>query len=265
MEDENRVGCAGRIINVLTAAIILGALIAAIVLAVSFFNPQLASTLFPGSPTSTPLPTAVPPTVAAVAEVPSVTLTPTQDPLLPTFTPAFTETPPPATATNTRQPTLTPSVTNTFPPPTNTPTPSNTPTLTPSPGPSPTATNTLSPFPFTKSQDSPLYLRNFANSAGCDWLGIAGEVLDTNGNPVTGGQYRVHVWDSGIDERLNTGSATSYGPSGWEQFVFDAPEIRSYNVQLETTNGTAVSQVYRVQTRASCNENLLYFIFIQNR
>jgi hypothetical protein len=265
MEDENRVGCAGRIVNILTAAIVFVALIAAIVLAVAFFSPNLAASLFPQEATSTPLPTAVPPTAAAVAEVPSNTPTATEDPLIPTFTPAFTETPVPATATNTRQPTLTPSVTNTFPPPTPTRTPSSTPTPTPSPGPSPTATNTLSPFPFTKSPDSPLYLRNFANTAGCDWLGIAGEVLDTNGNPVTGGQYRVHVWDSGVDSRLDTGTAGSYGPSGWEQFVLDAPEIRSYNLQLETTNGTAVSQVYRVQTRASCNENLLYFIFTQNR
>jgi hypothetical protein len=74
----------------------------------------------------------------------------------------------------------------------------------------------------------------------------------------------VHVWESGIDERLTVGSASDYGPSGWEQFLFNSPVIRNYNVQLETPNGTAVSQVYNVQTRASCNQNLVKFDFVQN-
>jgi hypothetical protein len=99
-------------------------------------------------------------------------------------------------------------------------------------------------------------LQNFANNAGCGWLGIAGEVLDLNRNPVPLDSYRVHVWGSGIDERVVVGGAPSYGPSGWEQFVFDSPVMRDYNVQLESPNGTAVSQIYRVQTRPNCNENL---------
>ena len=263
MDDENRVGCVGRLANILTAMVVFVMVLAVILAVVVYFNPAILATVIPLPPTATPLPTEPPPTVAQVALAPTVT--PTSDAVVATFTPVPTQAPTEVIPTNTRQPTLTPSITPTFPPPTPTRTPTTTPTLTPSPGPSPTATFTRSPFPFTKSPDSPTYLRNFANSAGCDWLGLGGEVLDTAGNPVGSGQYRVHVWDSGIDERLDTGSASSYGASGWEQFVLDAPEIRSYNLQLETTSGTAVSQVYRVQTRASCNENLLYFIFIQNR
>ena len=90
-------------------------------------------------------------------------------------------------------------------------------------------------------------------------------MLDVNGNPVANDLYRIHIWESGIDERLATGTASTYGPSGWEQFVFDQPAVRDYNLQLETVSGSAVSQIYRVTTRASCNENLLYFIFVQNR
>jgi hypothetical protein len=106
-------------------------------------------------------------------------------------------------------------------------------------------------------------LQNFANNAGCNWLGIGGEVLDLNLNPVTG-SYRVHVWDNGVDALVTVGSAPAYGPSGWEVFLFDAPRVQDHNVQLETANGTAVSQVYRVQTRASCNQNLVLFTFVQN-
>ena len=255
----------GGLANVLALAMfIVTVVIACGVVALVAF-PSLRDSVIPPPPTAIPTETPIPPTVAAVAQVPTETATPTEDPLAPTFTPAPTQTQIPATATNTRQPTLTPSITPTFPPATFTPTPSNTPTDTPTPGPSPTASNTPSPFPFTKSVDSPFYLRNFANEAGCNWLGIAGEVLDTSGNAVAAGQYRVHIWESGVDSRLNTGTATDYGASGWEQFVFDSPVIRDYNIQLETVSGTAVSQVYRVQTRSSCNENLLYFIFEQNR
>ena len=203
------------------------------------------------------------PTLVAVAQVPTATPT-TAEVLRPTWTaqaPVSTALP---TATNTRRPTAEPSVTVTFPPPTNTPTITPSPTATSTPGPPPTATVTRAPYPFTKSVTSPMYLQNFANNAGCEWMGIAGEVLDLNGNPVGAGQYRVHVWGSGIEARVPAGGAVAYGPSGYEQFLFNAPVIRDYNVQLETESGSAVSQVYSVQSRSSCNQNLVIFNFIQN-
>lgn len=95
-------------------------------------------------------------------------------------------------------------------------------------------------------------------------MGIGGTVLDLNGNPVPTDEFQVHIWDSGIDARVPVGGAQAYGPSGYEQFLFDAPRIQDNNIQLETVNGTAVSQVYRVQTRASCNQNLIIMDFIQN-
>jgi hypothetical protein len=256
----------GRIANILTAFILMVAVTAVCVFAALVISPDMMNNILQVEPTSPPI-TIAPPTAVSVAVVPTVTPTPTEDPLQPTYTPAVPPTPAnlePAPLPTLR-PTLTPSITPIIPTRTPTRTPTATPTATVTPGPSPTATFTLSPFPFTKSSDSPIYLRNYANSAGCDWMGIAGEVLDTSGNPVADGQYRVHVWDSGIDSRVGTGTAKAYAPSGWEQFVLGEVAVRSYNVQLETNNGTAVSQVYRVQTRASCNENLLYFIFTQNR
>jgi hypothetical protein len=264
MEEEN-ISIGARLANILAVVIFLFALCALSFGVVAVVSPDTVARWLPAQPTATPLPVVLPPTVAAVAEVPTFTPTPTTDPLQPTFTPQVTPTRGQPTETPTRAPTLTPSVTPILPSRTPSPTPTNTATATPTEGPSPTPTFTRSPFPFTKSPDSPMYLRNFANTAGCDWLGIAGEVQDTVGNPVPPGQFRVHVWGSGIDERVNVGGAPAYGPSGWEQFVFDSPVIRSYNLQLETVSGTSVSQVYQVQTRASCNENLLYFIFQQNR
>ena len=207
------------------------------------------------------------PTLVAAIELPTATPTETEPPLAPTWTPETEQ--PSATPLpfSTLKPSVTPSPLPTFPTktptPTYTPTATNTPTVTP-PGPTPTATPTRSAYIFTKTDNSPFYLQNHANNAGCGWLGIAGEVLDLERNPVPFGSYLVHVWGSGIDARLLVGSAPDYGPSGWEQFVFDSPVMRDYNVQLESPSGTAVSQIYRVQTRPNCNENLLQINFVQN-
>ena len=116
---------------------------------------------------------------------------------------------------------------------------------------------------FSATEASPLYLQNYANGAGCDWLGAAGEVLDYNHRPVLNNSYRVHIWGSGIDEYANVGGAPAYSPSGWEQVLFDSPVVRDYQLQLETMDGTAVSPIYAIQTRAACNQNLLRFDFVQ--
>ena len=263
-------GCAINLMNVVTVLLILGSVAIAAALIVLLLAPGdlVPSILGRGEAPPTP-------TTAAVAEAPTVAPQPSDAPtdtptseltvlLPPTSTPIPQQASPTPVPINTLRPTTEPSITPTFPPPTPTRTPTPTPTDTPTPGPSPTATNTRSPFPFTKDTVSPQYLQNFANQAGCNWLGIAGEVIDINGNPVPYGEYRVHIWESGIDARVIVGDAPAYGPSGYEQYLFDAPRVQDQNIQLETANGTAVSQVYRVQTRASCNQNLLFFVFQQN-
>ena len=254
-----------KLINILTIALVVGAIAVVVLLVLVLIVPNsFVADLF-GSAEDAPTPT-----LASTAPAPpTLTATPfpsdtPENSLPPTNTPP----PPEETATqvpiNTIPPTLTPSITPTFPPPTPTRTPTPTPTDTPTPGPTPTASATRSPFPFTKDLVSPQYLQNYANSAGCNWMGIAGEVFDINGNPVPHGAYVVHVWDAGIDARVTVGDAPAYGPSGFEQFLFDAPRVQENNVQLETSSGTAVSQVYRIQTRASCNQNLIYIVFVQN-
>jgi hypothetical protein len=262
----------GSLVNILSAMLLVAAGLFLLVAAIVFMAPNLlpsevASSLGISERTDG----RATPTLMALAVVPSLTPTHTAQPvssgslLAPTWTPmSLQATAVPVPATSTLRPTLTPSITPTFPPSTATRTPTATATETATPGPSPTTTNTRSPFLFTKSDHSPFYLQNFANSAGCNWMGIAGEVLDMDRNPVASGRFRVHIWESGIDERVPVGGAPAYGPSGWEQFLFDSPVVRDYSVQLETTNGTAVSQVYRVTSRASCNQNLVRLDFVQN-
>ncbi len=275
IEPENEIessGSGNTLLNIIAGIFVLGAVGVVAFLAVLLVLPDDILPDFFGSEASEPTPTlasvallpTLPPTAMATA-IP--TETPTEKPVgnIPaTNTPLPRMDTPTPVPINTLQPTLTPSPSATLPPATPTKTPTPTPTDTATPGPSPTVTTTRSPFPFTKDQVSPQYLQNYANNAGCDWMGIAGIVLDLNGNPVPNGEYRVHVWDSGIDERVVVGNAPAYGPSGYEQFLYNQPRFQEHNVQLETINGTAVSQVYRIQTRTSCNQNLIRFDFIQN-
>ncbi|PIE80114.1 MAG: hypothetical protein CSA11_09385 [Chloroflexi bacterium] len=263
-------GCFNGCINIITAALLIFAGIAILTVILLIMSPpfrerlnqvnadvrhQIAQSLA----TPTPLPT-----LASAAAVPT-TVRPTATPLQATWTPQ----PTPATATIrptiTPKPTKTPTPIPTFPTqtntPTQTPTPSDTPTITP-PGPSPTPSATRSQYPFTKSNISPFYLK--AHEHGCNWVGIGGEVLDLNRNPVPPGSYQVHIWGHGVDSRIPAGSNSNYSPSGWEQHLFDTLVIRDYNVQLESANGTAVSLAYRIQTRSSCEQNLVRIDFVQN-
>jgi len=271
-EDEGRRRFS--IVGILTALIAIAAVFVVVMLVYVLVSDNNFITDRFGASEAEPLPTLVPtlPPVPSPTEIQEIVEVPSGDGgsgssdvvLPPTHTPVPVEATSTPVPINTLQPTLTPSVTPTFPPPTPTRTPSPTPTDTPTPGPSATATATFSPFPFTKDQNSPQYLQNFANNAGCNWMGVAGEVFNLEGNPVAPGEYVVHVWDSGIDQRVSVGDAPAYGPSGYEQFIFDAPRVQDHSIQLETSNGTAVSQVYRFQTRASCNQNLIWFSFVQN-
>ena len=94
--------------------------------------------------------------------------------------------------------------------------------ITPSPtptGPTPTPTRTRSPFPFTLQNNSPVYLRNFANTAGCNWLGIAGQAFDLSGNPIQ--NLIVHLEGGGLNYDVVTGAPqfTAYGPAGYELYL----------------------------------------------
>lgn len=267
---RRRGGLFSSLANVLAVALLVMALAAAGLAGFFVLNPAALppslSDLLPATPTraAVALPTAV--AAAALPEESDAPELPAAAGIAATFTPDTRPTERPA-ATNTRSPTLTPSMTPFLPSRTPLPTPTDTPTVTPTPGPSPSATNTLSPFPFTRTADSPFYLRKFTSS-NCSY--VAGEVLDVNGNQAAPNSYRIHIWDAdgrsnGIDTRLAVGNAPAYGQSGWEILTSPIPEVRVFNLQLESNSGTPVSTPYQVQTAGDCQRNVTYLIFIQNR
>lgn len=268
-----------RVYNVLAVIFLLLAVGALIFIAASFNQP----------PASTPTPIAALPTLVELPSVtptftPTYTFTPSFTPTFTltntlTFTPTATYTLPTVPPTATFTPSLTASITPSETPIpsvepsatiTETITPSLTPVLTDTPFPSPTLPlitqeplpPTPSPFPFTL-RDQVIFTANFANSAGCLWQGVGGQVFDINGVPLTG--IRVHVFGSGVDAFAVSGSNTLYGQSGWEIQLANTVSTNTYLVELQTSTGTLVSPQVQIVFPADCGRNLALVNFVQTR
>jgi hypothetical protein len=110
---------------------------------------------------------------------------------------------------------------------------------------------------------TPLPRANFANTAGCNWQGVAGQVITERGDPVTG--IEVRVSGDGIDDMITlTGSNTTYGPSGWEVVLADTPTTAAYRVELVVA-GQAVSLPVDIVFPGACEQNLILINFVQTR
>jgi len=198
-----------------------------------------------------------PPTPVAEAAIPGETPLPGPSPL------ASATLPPPQAVT----------VVNDQPSPTWTVTSADTETLvpvltvTPSPSPTPwlqTATPRPSPtrsvFTFTAGigyQVHPVQL--------CDWMGVAGTVVDLDGRHVTGAF--VHIWGlGGVDELVAVGANPRYGASGWELRLGRAQIVGNWNVQLVASPDKQVplSDIYTISMPGDCDRNLALVRFQQN-
>jgi tetratricopeptide (TPR) repeat protein len=156
-------------------------------------------------------------------------------------------------------PMLTPTATATPRPPT--PIPTRRPAT-----PTPTYTATRSPWRYSQL-GAPTYRDNDKNIAGCDWLGVGGQVLDTGGAGVSG--VKVRVWSGGYTFPLATSGDSRwtplYGPGGWEVNLYNSPRAGSWNCQLVDENGAALSPVVIFETYAGdCSRNLVLINFKQN-
>ena len=182
--------------------------------------------------------------------------------------------------TQPRPSTLTPSATFTATPllATYTPTPTFTPTPTAIPatpsGPIDQATATNTPpvnsiFSFVlqaepRAIDSSL----FNPSRGCEWMGIAGQAFDMKNSPLALGII-VQVGGVVDGEVLNitslTGTATQYGPAGYEVTLADKPVASKGAVwiRLLDQSGFAISDRIFIDTSSDCTKNLVIVNFKQ--
>lgn len=115
-------------------------------------------------------------------------------------------------------------------------------------------------YPFTLQPGSPAYLPNFANSAGCNWLGIAGQAFNSSGQPIVG--LIVHLEGNGLNQDALTGSKQAYGAGGYEHYLNDHVIVATYSVQLRNAS-IDLSPAYQIPTFADCNKNLVLVNFIQ--
>jgi len=205
-----------------------------------FINPNASINPFP------------PPTLPAMIAMPS--LTPTAMAVLPsTWTPTVTITPTP-----------------TQPPPTLTPIPSDTPIAVFTPTNTPTTTVSLASPPFELSVGSPIAIASltFHPEAGCNWMGVAGQVFDMSGAPISTG---VIVQLGGVLDGENkeittlTGTANQYGEAGYEIVLASKPVASSSSmwVQLLDQAGLAMSPKVYFDTYDTCDKNLIFINFHQ--
>jgi hypothetical protein len=243
---QRRRTIAAFIWNTLTVLVLLSTLCLVVVFASIFINPNSSLNLFP------------PPTLPPAAEMPTITPTPLVI-LPPTWTLSPTIEP---TSTFTPLPTLTPT-------PTVTPFVLVSPTFTPSPSKAPAGG-----FAFVVQGNGPVAIVNIAHpELGCNWLGVAGNVVDMSGAPVTqlivtlGGTINGKpVHSSGVMTSL-TGLFRQYGEAGFEFVLGDKPVASKGTlwVQLGDQAGLVLSEKVYFDTFNDCEKNLILINFKQVR
>lgn len=234
----------GLIFNVLTVLALLATVVVAIIFLMIFFNPYAGVNPFP------------PPTLPVAISMPTLTPTP-REVLPPTWTP---------------EPTLSPTVTST-PRPTATPTPTVTPfslfTSTPTEGSSPgEGGNEEFSFALAQGSPSPISSVNFLPNEGCNWMGVAGQVLDLSGSPVNAQVIELGGLIEGrfVQETSITGVAP-FLQNGYE-FELTREPVASNNtlwVQLLDQYGLPMSDKIFFQTYDDCDRNLVIINFRQVR
>lgn len=144
------------------------------------------------------------------------------------------------------------------------------PTVTPSKTPTPVFTPTATALPFKIQAATPVFMANFAHlEAGCAWQGVAGQVFDKAGNPLTNYVVKITGFYNGskVDLVGITGmvAGTPYGPASYE-LVLGTKAIDSIDklsIQLFSNRGVAITDLTPFSTSSSCSKNLVVINFIE--
>lgn len=113
---------------------------------------------------------------------------------------------------------------------------------------------------FILQAGSPFYLPNFTHpEAGCEWMGIAGQVFDLDGTEIQGLILRSGEFSA------RTGDAIAYGPGGFEMQISNEPvnSTGKYHIQVFDANGLPLSNQIIFDTYKDCEKNLVLFNFIR--
>jgi hypothetical protein len=130
----------------------------------------------------------------------------------------------------------------------------------------------------TPAQGYPFQLRGEMNSVkstiihpdqGCQWQGVGGEVFDIQGSPLVGLTIQVGGRLNGktVNMISLTGTATQYGPAGYEFTLSDTPVDSKSRLWLQLLDqaGLPLSERFTFDTSSDCNQNLVLVNFKQVR
>ena len=245
-QDPSRSGATlpSKVLNVLAVLALLATVCVAALVVSIFLNPRSSLNLFP------------PPTLPAALALPTYTPTP-RGVLPPTRTP---------------QPTQKPTQSAT-PRPTSAPLPTDTPASLPTETPFPlfTASPTAGGMPYILAQGSPSALSSltFRPDSECNWMGVAGQVFNKTGAPVTGLIVKSGGYLNGkvIEVMSLSGVAQQYGQAGYELPLGEKPVAAkgSMWVQLLNQAGAPLSDRVFFDTFGDCQKNLIFINFKQAR
>jgi len=124
-------------------------------------------------------------------------------------------------------------------------------------------TPTLALFPFAIQDGTPEFTQNSEENGGCEFMGLVGQVFDLTGQPVDG--IAVVAKGENFETLYLTQFSTAYGPGSYQIELNTAPIEAEFEVQLWSVAGQALSDTYVVRTRETCEENLIFVNFVQNR
>jgi hypothetical protein len=192
-------------------------------------------------------------------------------PAAPSPMPAATATaanPSPAAALAAPTATFTPLPTATLPP---VPTATSTPTLVPAISYSVLATTVYLPaisnhYERGLQSGSPVAMPNFAHPVeGCNWMSVAGQIIDANEKPVK--QLVVEVGGTlagqPVDILSLSGLAEAYGPGGYEVKLADKPVASQQSLWIKVYNlqGEQITDPFFFDTYTDCQKNVVVINF----
>jgi hypothetical protein len=233
----------GMVWNILTILVLLTTVCVGILFITIFINPNAGFNPFP------------PPPIPERMELPTPTPTP-KSVLPPTWTPVASLTPTQA----------------------NTQTPVNTPIPTEEGqtggGEEEGEQEILGDMPVVLHEGSPQYIpaTSFHPDLGCNWMGVAGQVIDINGAPVQGLIIEVggtlggrNIGNPTILQA--TGLATAYGEAGYEVKLADQPVDTNGTLWIQVLDQAALplSEKIYFYTFKDCQKNLVIIYFKQIR
>ncbi len=249
LKPERKVNRKPLVWNFLTVVVLLGICCLATYFLTIFNNPHSPFNLFPPAPLATLYQTVTP----ASTITPTSTIMPQPN----TWTPTTTIQPSPS---RTKAPTwtllpqmITPSITST-------------PTVTPT-GTTPTITST--PMP-ASAEITYLASTDFHPDKNCDWLGVAGKVLGTDGKPL---QNQTVLLGGSLDGQdiqsipKLSGENQAYGLSGFEFVLGDHPIASTQTLWIQLFNNTGKPLTDKVffDTYTDCTQNLVMVVFTKTR